>query len=213
MSAWVGAALTGLSALSGLIPHKQVSTTNTDQTTTPTYDPATATFRDKLLRLFSENLDGDQGFGAALKTGGLTNIRDTAGLADTNVGNLLTSRGINRTTAGGSALTDSNYRSAHDVSTYLNQLPIILDQRKQALLSGAGSFLSSLPTGSHTTGTSRTEGTVPGGFAGAVQGGTQGLAGYLGQLSAQQNWLKVLGKAGGGGGGGSYDYIPNLSGG
>lgn len=192
MSAWVGAALAGLSGLSGLIPRKQVSTTNTDQTNMPVYDPATASFKDRLLRMFTENLDNSPAFGEAYRTGGLANIRNTSELANRSIDNLLTSRGINRTTAGGSALADASYRSGRDLSSFLTNLPIILDQRKQALLSGAGSFLTSLPTGQHITGTSRTEGTVPGGFAGFVQGGTQGLAGYLGQLSAQQNWLNVL---------------------
>lgn len=192
MSAWLGAALAGLSGLSGLIPKKQVSTTSTDQTTLPTYDPASLSFRDMLMRMFTENIKGDNTFGDNLRTEGLQNIGNTSNLAARSFGDILSSRGINRTTAGSSALGDVSYKSGRDISAFLNHLPLLLDQRKQDLLSGAGSFFSSLPTGSRVTGTSRTEGTVPGGFSGLLQGGSEGLATYLGQLNAQKNLSKIL---------------------
>lgn len=192
MSAWVGAALTGASLLSGLFGQKQKSTTTSDQTTNPVYDSATQNFRDKLLSMFGSNLDNNSEFGNNYRTQGLANIKNLAPSLNNSIGDILTSRGLGRTTAGGSALTDTAYRSGHDISSFLNNLPLILDQRKQALLSGAGNFLSSLPTGTHTTSSSTTIGSTPGGFSGAVQGGSQGLATYLGQLSAQQNWAKVL---------------------
>lgn len=190
---WIGPVLTGVSALAGLFGGSRQRQNNTvDKTVMPTMDPQQQSFRDYLINAFRGNLEGDRGFGSAYTTGGLQNILDTTSTAARAGASSLAARGLGRTTAGGYGLGDQSYRAGSQISSFLNNVPIVLDQRRQNLLKDAGGFFSTLPTGTHTTGydnTSVTAGpTSP--LAGFAGGATQGLAGWLGQL----NTMNILDK-------------------
>ena len=206
MGAWVGAALTGLSLLNGLFGKKQHNEVDKTTTNTPTYDPQSAAFKDYLMKAFQGNLENNNGFDSAYTTGGLNNIRRTADMSSKGIGDILTSRGLSRTGAGASALADSSYRSGGLISSFLANAPLALDARRQNLLNSAGGFFSSLPVGStsHVTGYDDTS--QGGGAGGAIQGGTSGLAGFLGQLSAQNALKKLFGGSGSSSSGGSDWY-------
>lgn len=189
---WIGPVLTGVSALAGLFGGKKQQNATVDKTVNPVYDDKQLSMRNYLMDAFTNNLQNDQGFGDAYKTTGLSNIANTYARSSNAVGDILSSRGIGRTTAGANALTDTTYRAGGAISNFLNNLPIVLDQRRQGLLQNAGNFFSSLPTGSHTTGYDNTSQTTGGGASGLIGGGASGLAAWLGALQAQNTLGKLL---------------------
>lgn len=202
-TAAIGLALTGLGALGGLFPRKQISDTTSSSTTTPNYDPQNLALRNQLLDLYQKRTSGEgaAAFQNSYTMGGLSNLRRTAATNQQSVSDMLTARGIGRTTAGGSALADTSYRSGGDFASFLNNIPMIMDQRQAANLAAAGGYQASLPVGSTTSGSSHTVGSVSGGIPGALYGGSSALGGYLGAISAQQafaNALKGVGSPGSG---------------
>lgn len=199
MGAFIAPIIAGLSALTGgLSKQKQTSDTNSTSTTTPNYDPATAAFKNLLLGLYTKNLNNlpsqDQ-----FTTAGVKNLTDSSDAAQSGLSDILASRGLSRTTAGGSSAFDTSYKQGQGISNFLTNAPFNYQTAIQPELSGGSAFLSSLPLGTTTTGSSHTVGT--GGpsspVAGAITGGASGLAGYLGQIQAQNslgNILKSLGQ-------------------
>lgn len=193
----IGAALSGLSALAGLFPKKQVSTTNSTVSSNPNYDPQSAQFKDFLMSMFKGRIDNNEEFESGYKSSGLNNILDTTKRSSDSLGDILTSRGLSRTGAGASAAVDNSYRGAKDISSFLNSLPMLFDERRRDNLNAGAGFFSSLPVGTTTTTNSRTEGSAPTSpLGGAIIGGSSGLASYLGQISANnqlKNILKTIG--------------------
>lgn len=197
MGAWVGAALTGLSALSGLFGNKkQVSDTNFNNTTMPSYDPTTLAFRDFLIKSFTDNAGGAglDKFIDAYKAKGLKNLVLANANTSQAVQDMLASRGIDRTTAGASALTDTSYRGASNTADFLNNIPILRDSMMQDRLKSAAGFQASLPVGTTQSGSSHTVGNVgpSSPVAGLLGGGSAGLATWLGQQSANQQFANIL---------------------
>jgi hypothetical protein len=208
VSAWIGPLLAGLTGLGGLFG-KQKQESTTTGSSTPNYDPQQLAFRNFLMDQFKGSVTGlptqDQ-----YTTAGLKNLGDTSAMAGSRLEDILASRGLGRTTAGASSAFDNTSRNAKNFSDFLTSSPFNYANYRQPFLQAAGGFSSSLPVGSNTT--QRTIGT--GGpsspAAGFFGGATQGLAGYLGQENATNNFMKALKSAGlgtpsGGGGGGGYD--------
>lgn len=194
---WIGPVVAGLSGLGGLFGGSKVkSSSTTDTSSTPNYDPQTLAFKNYLESAFQQQTSPEalQQFGDAYTTAGTHNIQRNAGLASNSLTDILSSRGIGRTTAGAATLADNSYRAGGDISSFLNNAPLLLDQRKQALLTGAGGFLSSLPVGTNThstmSGVNVSGPTSP--AAGFIGGASQGLASWLGQLNAQQSFANIL---------------------
>lgn len=191
MGAWVGAALAGLSSLGGLFG-KQKSTTDSTTTSTPTYDPTNQAFRDQLIKAFESNISSNNGFDKAYTDSGIQNIQRNAQTGFNSLGDVLSSRGIGRTTAGANVAAQGSYNAGNQLSQFLNNAPLVLDQRRQQILGAAGGYQSSLPVGSTQVAHSTTVGGPSSPGAGFVQGGAQGLAGWLGQLSAQSSLGNIL---------------------
>lgn len=203
MGGFVMPIIAGLSGLAGAFgKSKQVSDTTSNSTTTPNYDPATLAFKNHLMDIFSNNLNSlptqDQ-----FKTAGVKNIQDQSDNAQAGLQDILAAHGLSRTTAGGTSTFDTSYKQGQGISNFLTNAPFNYQTAIAPSLSGASSFLSSLPLGTTTSGSSHTVGT--GGptspIAGAITGGASGLAGLLGQQQAQTslgNILKALGQSGGG---------------
>lgn len=196
---FIPAAITGLSAIAGLFGNKQKSQGTVDQTTTntPTFDPTSQAFRDQLIGMFTGRLNGagsDGTFQQAYTGQGLKNILNTSQTANDALSNILASRGLSRTTAGGFGQAQLGYNQGNSITNFLNSVPLTMDARTSQLMRDAGGFFSSIPygTSSHVTGRTTGNYTYGGGAGGAIQGGAQGLAGYLGQLSAQNSLYNIM---------------------
>lgn len=191
MGAFVGAALAGLNALSGAFgSKKQTSTTNSS--TTPIYDEPAASMRSWLINSYGDLMGGQPKFEENYKMGGVSNIQKSSNILDRSISDMLAARGLGRTTAGGSTMLDTGYRSGKDIADFLTQVPLTMDKRRQDILGQAGSFLSSMPTGSRSTSTTTGNIAPSSPFAGALEGGASGIGAYLGQYAAQQNFSKLL---------------------
>lgn len=200
--AFVLPAIAGLSALAGLfgVGKSSTSTSNFNSSTTPTYTPAQTSLMDTLMGSYQNEVTPASlsQFGQNYTTAGAKNIQTSAGSAEQAIQDALSARGIANTTAGAEGVADTSQSEAGQLSSFLNQAPLLLDQRKQAILSSAGGFLSSLPVGSTTTGSSTTKGNVAPSFnlGGGLLGGASGLAGALGAQSAQTAAQKAQTAAG-----------------
>lgn len=183
MGAWTGALLSALSAAGGAFGGSKQT-----QTTTPLYDPTVTPFRNKLLNLWNSYVSGTPAFDAAYRRAGENSIVSNANNVSNSISDLLTSRGLGRTSAGVGTLRDTLYNMGSDLANFRNKATLDLDTRKQQLLSGAGGFVSSIPLGSETT----SEGGPVSPLYGAISGGAQGIATWLGQKSANDNFMKTL---------------------
>lgn len=192
----IPALLTGASFLGGLFGNKQKNSGTIDQTTTntPTYDPLAGGFRDFLISQFQNNLQDNPQFDQNYINSGVKNIQRSTGVANDALQSLLESKGLTRTTAGANLGGEQAYRAGSQISDFLTQAPLTLDQRRQQLLQNAGGFFATLPysTSQHTVGKTTGNYTAGGGLSGGISGGAQGLAAYLGQLSAMNNLKKIL---------------------
>lgn len=187
--------LSALGGLGGLFgKSKQVSDTTSDSSTTPNYDPASLALKNFLLQSYQQNVQGLPQFNKAYETSGIQNILNSSQQASQAANDALASRGIARTTAGAQAIGDQSYQQGRSISSFLNNAPIVEQANTREALGGAGSFLSSLPVGSTTHGTSHTVGT--GGpsspVAGFLGGAAQGAAGSLGQYYANNSLANIL---------------------
>lgn len=192
------AIMTGLSLLSGLggAFGKQKQVSDTTNTTTPNYDPASLAFKNFLLQKFTDLSAGQPAWNKAYEASGLQNILRSAQVSGTAANDILAARGLNRTTAGANSIMDQSQQQGRSVSGFLNQAPIVEQQQNLNNLNAGGSFLSSLPVGStnisHTVGTGGPSSPV----TGFIGGGAQGLAAALGQKTANDSFAKILKNAG-----------------
>jgi hypothetical protein len=195
MGGFAPLALTGLSALAGLFgSKKQTSTTNSDSTTTPEYDPQTLALKNLLTNQYSSTINTLPAWNTSYETGGLKSIVDSSANAAQAARDALAARGIARTTAGANSVADQSYQQGKNISSFLTNAPIVEDTHRDTELGGAAGFLSSLPIATHTVGNSTTEGTAgpTSPLAGFASGGAEGLAGWLGQYTAQKNLGNIL---------------------
>lgn len=204
MGAFIMPILAGLSGLAGAFgSKKQVSDTTSNSTTTPNYDPATLAFKNQLMNLFTNNLN-NLPTQSQFQTAGLKNIQEQSGNAQSGLEDILAAHGLSRTTAGGTSAFDTSYKEGQGVSNFLTNAPFNYQSAIQPTLSNASGFLSSLPIGTTTNGTSHTVGTggATSPLAGGIVSGASTLAGFLGQQQAQNslgNILKTLGQSNGSG--------------
>jgi hypothetical protein len=212
----IPALLTGASFLGGLFGGKSKNSGTINQTTTntPTYDPLAGGFRDYLINQFQNNLQDNPQFDSSYIAGGVKNIQRSTGVANDALQSLLESRGLARTTAGASLGGEQAYRAGSQISDFLTQAPLTLDQRRQQLLTNAGGFFSTLPYSTSQTTTGKTTGNYTGGGVGqGISHGAQDLAAFLGQMSAMKNLQKILDGSGGPAGGGDYGDFNGIPGG
>lgn len=195
----IPAILSGAGFLSGLFggKSKQSGTINQTTTNTPSFDPLAGGFRDFLINQFQSNLKDNPQFDQNYINSGVKNIQKSTASANDALNSLLESRGLTRTTAGANLGGEQAYRAGSQISDFLTQAPLTLDQRRQQLLQNAGGFFATLPYSTSQTTTGKTTGNYTGGGVGAgISQGAQGLAAYLGQLSAMKNLKGILGGGG-----------------
>lgn len=205
-------ALTGISALSGLLGNRSKTSTGTrDETSTeklnslrsPVYDPRQSIMRDLLMNQFLGRTEDDNDFWGGYRRQGITDINRQSGLNDEVIANILASRGLGRSSIGGTSLVSNQLNRANQISNLNNQIPLLADARRRQNLLDASGFFGALPvaqsvTGENTrTGRSTVTQTDPGNMMG-------GLFGSLGTTLAGLFGAGAFG--GGSGGGGSTNY-------
>ena len=190
-------AISGISALSGLFANRkqqqqQESTSrqveDINQLTAPEYDQKTKAMRDILMNQYLDRLGDNQNFFQGYQRQGLSDINRGSDLAGESINNMLASRGLGGTTAGSYAQVANQLNRSGQQNQFLNQIPLLADQRQSNLLEGAAGFFKGLPVGQRQTGqnvtttTSKGTATIPGNMTGgAVSGLANSLMGLYGQ--------------------------------
>ncbi len=215
------ALMTGLSALAGGLGNREqkqqqsgtsttnsnsTSTQNIDQTSMPSYDPLQLKMRDFLINQFYNRTrpEASQGLVNNYIGQGVNTINQAAGQQEQALSAALAARGLSYSPASGQALGQQQSNRIGQITGLQMQAPLLQDQIQQGRLTDFSSFLSGLPTGTHTTGTNTTntvgqqntqsQGTVttPGNVLGGAFGGAAGmLANLYGQGAFGQQKKKV----------------------
>lgn len=156
-------AISGISALGGLLGSRDKKTTQTvdqtqtnDSTTTPTRDFKSQSLQDLLINHYLDQLQSNDDYFSGYTNEGLSNINKSTDASSRSIQNLLAARGI-RGGAAGAALSSPVVSGMQQKASFLNSIPGLRDQRNQSILQQTGSFLSSLPVGqtSHSTATNK----------------------------------------------------------
>lgn len=192
LSFWAAAvplAISGISALSGLLANRkkqaeQTSTQTTDTTSAPQYDDKALYMRNMLMDQYLDRMRFNEDMFQGYSNEGLRQINQGNDITSRALENILASRGLSNTSAGVSSQVQNQINRGNQQASFLNSIPLLRDQRQQQNILGAGQFFSSLPYATHQTGTQRSTGTAtqPGNALGGMFGslGTT-LAGLYGQ--------------------------------
>lgn len=213
-------AISGISALGGLLSNRkkeitstqdQTQTTNIDQRSMPEYDPQQQQMRSMLMHQFLGRTEDDNDYWSGYRRQGIEDINQQAGLTDEAISNVLASRGLGGSSAGASSLIGSQLNRGRQISSLINQVPLMADARRRQNLLDASGFFSNLPVGSHQTGTNTSTGhtktvqTDPGNPLGGMFGN---LAGTLSGLFGAGAFSKPQTTYSGGGTLGTYPNLP-----
>lgn len=175
MAAFLPLLLGGVSALAGGLSNKPKTTTqkssttgnttqdvNTnfnqsqDSSTAPVYDPQQLAMRNFLIQQFQNRLNPNtinNQVGSYIGQG-VNNINQSANTNQQALSNVLASRGLSFSGSAGTALAGQESKRIGDVIGLRNQEPLLRDQLQRQNLTDFSTYMSSLPVGSHTTGTS-----------------------------------------------------------
>lgn len=184
--------LGGLSGLGGIFSSKK-TTSDSSTTTNPNFSPQQQQLIDLITKGYGSAVADTPRFNQAYETGGVRNYLTNSINANNAANSVLSARGINRTTAGAHAVADTGYQEGNNIASFLANAPIAEQQNTTDLLSKAGGFTTSLPTGSTSTSHTTSVGNAPiNPVAGFLGGGAQGLAAVLGQQNAATNLANIL---------------------
>lgn len=193
MGAFVAPIIAGLGALTGLFGSPQKSSSSSTTTTTPNYDPASLALKNFLTSNYTNSVNNIPGWNKAYQTSGLQNILQSATSSSQAAQDALARSGTARTTAGANTVEDQSQQQGKQVSSFLNNAPIVEQQNLLSTLGGAGSYLASLPVGTTSSNTTNTVGGQPANpVAGLLGGGSTALAGILGQQAANASLGNIL---------------------
>lgn len=193
MGAFVAPIIAGLGALTGLFGSPQKSSSSSTTTTTPNYDPASLALKNFLTGKYTDSVNNIPGWNQSYQTSGLQNILNSSQSSAQAAQDALARSGTARTTAGAQAVTDQSQQQGKQVSSFLNNAPIVEQQNLLSTLGGAGSYLASLPVGTTNVNNTNTVGGQPANpVAGLLGGGATALAGVLGQQAATNSLGNIL---------------------
>ncbi len=159
---WLTAILGALSGLSGLFGNKGTQQQQAQQTNSrtqdlvntsshtmnssmPQYDATTGAFRDKLLDQYNTALNTDPDM-SGYQANALEDINRGAGLQDQALQANLAARGITGPAAATASAGVQDQRFARSIALK-NTVPLLAQDRRNAILQQAGGFFSSLPVG------------------------------------------------------------------
>lgn len=127
-----------------------------DSSTNPVYDPLQLQMRNFLIGQYQNRLrpEGINNTVNSYIGQGVNNINQSAGTNQAALANILASRGLSYSGAAGTALAGGESKRIGDVIGLRNQESLLRDQLTSQRLTDFSGYLSSLPVGSHTSGTS-----------------------------------------------------------
>ena len=182
-------AIAGINALGGLFGGNK-STSQSTTTTTPNFTPQQQSMINMLTGQYSSAIKNAPAWNQAYQTSGVQNFLNNSINANSNANSALSSRGIDRTTAGAQTVADTGYQEGNQIANFLAQAPIAEQTNLNTLLNQASSFNASLPVGTTSSSNTTSTGNAPiSPVAGFLGGGAQGLSAALGQ----QNAATILG--------------------
>jgi hypothetical protein len=215
-------AISGISALAGLLGNKKKTTQQTSTSTEdlsssnmPQYDSQQQIMRSLLMNQFLGRTEDSNDYFGGYQRQGINNINTQSGLNDEAIQNILASRGLGRTSAGASSLISNQLNRGSNISGFMNSIPQMRDARNRQNMLDASSFFGQLPVGQSvtghntrtTTGTATDPGNPWGGAVGSLAttlGGLYGAGAFGGNKGTTYS---------GGGNVGSYPSLPNQAGG
>lgn len=179
-------AISGISALAGMFGNRakklesessSTSSFNRSGTSMPTYDEKTRQMRDQLMHAYLDPLGYDPDL-SGYQAEGVGEINRGSDLMDRSIENMLASRGLSGTSAGATSRIMNYLNRGNQLSSFINSIPMLAEDRRRQNLQMAGQFFSQLPYGQTTTergtqtGTQKGTQTQPGNMLG---GGLMGL--------------------------------------
>lgn len=203
----VPAAISGLSALFGSKGQKTEqqgqrntsSSTSFDNSSMPIWDEQTMLGRDVALQGMIGRSAGLPSFLDAYQTHGIKGINDSTQAKRQIIENLMTSKGLGRTSMGASAIAGAEGDRINQITNFKSTVPLTGYEMSRQNDLDLGRFVASLPIGTRSTGMSNSEGvemTKGSGFASNPQNPFDAIS----QMAAG---LAGRGMANMGGGGGN----------
>lgn len=193
MPAWLlPLAISGISALSGMLANRKKQTeqqqvqnsrsvSNINNLSMPEYDDSQKMMRDVLMREYIGNIGSNEDFFGGYQNQGLNTINAGSDAASRAIDNVLSSRGLSGTSAGITSSIQNQLSRVNQQNSFLNEIPLLQDKRRQELLGAAGGFFSRMPVGTRQTGQTITEGQSTGNTVGKDPGNP--WAGAIGGLA------------------------------
>lgn len=183
MPLFIPALLAGIGALGGALGNRKQTTqqttnqtTNSSNTTNPVYGDVELDVRNNILRQLLGATEDVPDFTERLGTAGIQAINANDAVRRRMQQNLITSRGLGRTSAGVNTIAGGDQNRQNQIVQMMSQLPLQQEQIRSNRLGDLSRFFATLPVGTSSTGTSTTTGnatnTTPGNMAaGGLQSG------------------------------------------
>lgn len=165
---------------------------STTPTTAPEYSPLQAMILRQTMDRLRAPIDT-----SGYEANGLANIGRAGRLAQTNLENTLTARGLNASPVAASGAATLEAERSGQVAQFQNSIPLLVDSLRQQRLNSAAGILSQ---GRGTT----TTGTLTSDYGGGAGGAFTNLAAYLGYLQGKGVFGGQQGMYGTGGNGQMY---------
>lgn len=193
-------AISGISALAGMFGNRKQTSQQSnnqsfnradsfDQTDLPAYDEFQQNYRDQIYNKLLERLNSDpnrEGY----SNSGLAQINRAGDARQQALNHILASRGLQNSPIAGYSAASADSNRVSDSVGFLNQIPMLADQRQRENLGSFADFFSRMPVGSRRSGTNSQSGSSsesgtfrqPGNMlGGGLAGLGSALAGFYGQ--------------------------------
>lgn len=190
----LGSFLGGLFGKKNKQQSSSTSNNSFSNTSTPTWGAEYGPLQNTLIGMSMKSLQSPYQLPREYEEAGIRDINHTYDLAEQNLGNTLTARGLGQSGIAGAAEGRLGGGRASDIVKFQGTLPLIQRQMQQEDMDRATGILG-MGRGQTSTGTGTSTGTST---STGSEGG--GLGGGLGSLSQMLMYLYGMGKLGGGGG-------------
>lgn len=198
----IGLAITGISALAGLLGKPKPTTTKTESNSTtnsnsslmPQYDDTTFDYRNRILSDLYDQTQNTPEMYNSYVSNGLQSINATDSARERITNQILSARGFGASPSAAYTRAAGQTFRLGQQANLLTEAPLKIDQARQDRLKTLAGFFGSLPVGNTQNGTSTTKGTSTttadpnvSGVGSALQSGAS-MAGFLVGKSGKDWW-------------------------